>query len=216
VRARGFTLIEVLIAVAITASIGALVVGTFVGVDRAGTVARAQGERYGAARIALTRMAGELSVAYVSERWDHGQFSERPTLFVGREDEVLFTAFAHQRLYVDAKESDQAVFEYRVDRDPARNGEPALFRRENARIDRDSDRGGRADPVVDDVTALRLSYWDATRKEWVREWSTRSVDRANELPSRVKIELELKMPGGRTETFTTQARIVMTKVLPDA
>jgi general secretion pathway protein J len=216
VRTRGFTLVEVLIAVAITASIGALVIGTFVGVEHAGTVVRAQGERYGAARTALTRMAGELSEAFVSDRYDRSQFSERPTFFVGREDELLFTAFAHQRLYTDAKESDQAVFEYRVDRDPERNGELSLFRREKARIDREPDRGGRADPVVDGVAGLRLSYWDATRKEWVREWSTRSVDRANELPARVKIELELKMPDGKTETFTTQTRIAMTGVLPDA
>jgi hypothetical protein len=32
----------------------------------------------------------------------------------------------------------------------------------------------------------------------------------------VKIELELKMPDGKTETFTTQTRIAMTGVLPDA
>lgn len=215
-RTRGFTLVEVLIAVVITASIGALVIGSLVGVDRAGTAARTQGERYGAARIALTRMAGELSEAFVSDRYDRSQFSERPTFFVGREDELLFTAFAHQRLYADAKESDQAVFEYRVDRDPERDGEPSLFRREKGRIDDQPDRGGRADPVVDGVAGLRLSYWDPARKEWLREWSTRTVDRATQLPARVKIELELKMPDGKTETFTTQARIAMTGVLPDA
>jgi general secretion pathway protein J len=47
----------------------------------------------------------------------------------------------------------------------------------------------------------------------VREWSTRSPEKLNELPTRVRIELEVKLADGRTEKFTTQARVAITAPL---
>ena len=41
------------------------------------------------ARVALTRIARELSMAFLSDHFDSKRFRERPTLFVGREDEIL-------------------------------------------------------------------------------------------------------------------------------
>jgi general secretion pathway protein J len=207
VRARGFTLVEVMIAVGITAGMALMTVGSLRGVDRARELVRAQQDAHSAARLALSRMAREVSMAFISDNFDHNQFRDRPTLFVGREDELLFTTFAHLRLHRDAKESDQAVVEYVVDDDPDRRGEEALFRREKARLDDQPDRGGRKDLVADRVRALRLQYWDLKRKEWVREWSTRSTEHANELPARVRIELEVGLADGRTEKFVTEARI---------
>ena len=63
---RGFSLLEVMIAIAITAVIGAMAAGVFQQVDHASTVARDQGERYAGARLALTRLSRELSMAFVS------------------------------------------------------------------------------------------------------------------------------------------------------
>jgi general secretion pathway protein J len=168
VRARGFTLVEVLIAVAITAAMAAMTIGSFSQVDRAGEVARLQNDRYAGARVALSRLRRELSMAFISNFYDGTRYRDRPTLFVGREDEVLFTTFAHVRLYRDAKESDQAVVEYTLDADPEHQGEEALFRRSKPRIDDEPDRGGRRDLVADHVRSLRFQYWDPKRKEWVR------------------------------------------------
>jgi general secretion pathway protein J len=207
------SLVEVLVAVGITAAMGAMTLGAFRQVDRASELVREQSDRTAAARVALTRIARELSMAYLSEHYDRKQFRERPTLFVGREDELLFTTMAHERLYRDAKESDQAVVEYTVESDPARSGEEALFRREKVRIDGEPDRGGRKDLVADRITGFRVQYWDQARKEWVREWSTRSTDRANDLPTRVRIELEAGAPNGAKEKLVTEARIALTRPL---
>jgi general secretion pathway protein J len=212
-RAAGFTLVEVMIAVAITAAMGAMTLGAFRQVDRAQEIARAQGDRYAAARLALTRLAREVSMAYISEHYDKNRIRERPTLFKGREDGLLFTTFAHQRLVRDAKESDEAVVEYKVASDPDHSGEEALFRREKAHIDDEADRGGREDLVADHVQSFRIGYWDAKRKDWVREWSTRSVDHTNDLPSRVRLELEVRLADGRTEKFSTETRIALTRPL---
>jgi general secretion pathway protein J len=213
VRARGFTLVEVLIAVGITAAMAAMTFGSLRQVDRAATVAREQNERYAAARLALSRLSREVSMAFLSENYDANRFREPPTLFVGREDELLFTTFAHVRLYRDAKESDQAVVEYTLESDPDHAGEQALFRRSKPRLDGEPDRGGRKDLVADRVSALRLQYWDPKRKEWTREWSTRLVEHARELPPRIRIELEVKLADGRTEKFVTEARIELRAAL---
>ncbi len=211
--ARGFSLLEVMIAVAITGVIGVLTLGAFRQIDRAAEIARDQGDRYAAARLALSRLAREVSMAFVSDHYDRDRFRDRPTLFKGREEELLFTTMAHQRLVRDARESDQAVVEYTLGSDPEHQGEQGLFRREKARIDDEPDRGGRKELVADHVTAFKLQYWDPKRKEWVREWSTRSVDHASELPTRVRVELEVKLPDGRPEKFSTEARIAITRPL---
>jgi len=134
-------------------------------------------------------------------------------VFVGREEELLFTTMAHQRLHRDVRESDQAVVEYVVERDPDRPGEEALFRRSKPRIDDEPDRGGRKDLVADRVTSFRLRYWDPRRAEWAREWTTRTTEHAEELPSRVRFELEVAKDGGGTEKFVTEARIALRRPL---
>jgi general secretion pathway protein J len=201
-----------MIAVAITAVIGSMAAGIYQQIDRAATVAREQGERYAGARLALTRLSREVSMAFLSEHYDRAQFRDRPTLFKGDSDTLLFSTMAHVRLAQDAKESDQSIVEYRVERDPL-SGEDALFRREKARLDDEPDRGGRKDLVATHVNRLSLQYWDLRRKEWVREWSTRTPERLNELPTRVRVELEVKLADGRTEKFTTQSKVAITAPL---
>jgi general secretion pathway protein J len=209
---RGFTLLEVMIAVAITAVIGGMAAGVYQQVDRAASVARDQGERYAGARLALTRMSREISMAFLSEHYDRARYRDRPTLFKGDDEKLLFTTMSHVRLTQDAKESDQSLVEYLVERDPVSGGD-ALFRREKVRIDDEPDRGGRKDLVATHVKKLSLRYWDLKRKEWVREWSTRTPERLNELPTRVRVELELTLADGRTEKFTTQSRVAITAPL---
>lgn len=211
-RAPGFSLVEVMIAVAITAFIGAVIAGSYQQVDRAATLVREQSARAAAVRLSLARMTRELSMAFLSEHYDRARFRDRPTLFKGEDDTVLFTTMAHVRRYQDTPESDQAVVEYLLDRDPA-TGEEALYRREKVIIDDEPDRGGRQDLVADHVTRLTLRYWDPVRKEWVREWSTRSADRMNALPPRVKVDLEVQQADGSRATFTTQARVAITAPL---
>jgi general secretion pathway protein J len=210
--ARGFTLVELMIAAAITAFIGLVVAGSFAQVDRASQIVRDQQERASAVRLALSRMEREIAMAFLSEHYDRARFRDRPTLFKGQEDELLFTTMAGQRLYRDARESDQEVVEYLVERDPV-SGEEALFRRVKVHLDDEPDRGGRKDLVADHVTKLSLRYWDRKRKEWVREWSTRSSERMNELPPRVKIGLEVQQADGTRETYETQARVAITAPL---
>jgi general secretion pathway protein J len=210
---KGFTLLEVGIAMAITAAMGLMTLGAFRQVDRAHEITRDQGDRFAGARLALSRMSREVSMAFISQHYDQDKLRERPTVFLGREEDLLFCTFAHERLARDARQSDQSVVEYTLESDPLHSGERALFRREKVRIDEEVDRGGRKDLVADHLTSLRFQYWDPKKNDWVREWSTRAVDHPNDLPTRVRFEMELKLPDGRIEKLATEARIALTRSL---
>jgi general secretion pathway protein J len=217
VKARGFTLIEVMIAAAITATIGVLVAGSFQRAAAARDLAEEQDERYGGARVALSRMAREVSEAFLSDHYDRKRFRERPTIFDGKDrgdrDVLLFTTMTHARLARDERDSDQAVVEYAVDSDPDAPGELALFRREKPRIDGDPDRGGTRAVVLQHVKAFDAQYWDWKRQEWAREWSSSGVEHPNILPTRVRLRVTLSLPGAKDRVFETQARIAVIRPL---
>lgn len=212
-RQRGFTLLEMTIAVAITAIMAVMALGAFRRAAAARDLTEEQDERFGGARVALSRMSRELSQAFLSDHYDHKRFPrERPTIFRGRRDGILFATMSHQRLVRDAKESDQALVEYALDSDPQLPGEQALFRREKVRIDDEPDRGGSRAVLCHHVKSLELAYWDWSKQEWVPEWTTAPGERPL-LPTRVRVKLVLRMPDGRETPFETQAMIAIVRPL---
>ncbi len=215
--APGFTLVEVMVAVSITAVMGAMLAGAFQRAYQARDLVEQQEDRFAGARVALTRMAREISMAFLSEHYDHRRFRDRPTLFRGRDggdsDSLLFTTMSHERLVRDVKESDQSVVEYTLDSDPDLPGEEALWRREKARIDDDPEHGGTRAVLCQHVASFDVSYWDWRKQEWAREWNSASTERQGILPTRVRLKLVLKMPDGRTSAFETQTRIAIIRPL---
>ena len=211
---RGFTLMEVMIAVAITALMGALVASSFNGTFKAKEMVEGEAERYRMLRTAMNRMSREVGAAFVSDRFDLKRYRDaydRPTNFIGAADRLLFTSLAHERLYSDAKESDQMVVEYSVKTSTDRNarGRRDLMRRENPILDDKMDRGGTEDVLFEGVQKLELAYWDSDKKEWLTEWDTRKLDRKSYLPTRVRFTIVTKDENGREVRYTTQARVVL-------
>jgi general secretion pathway protein J len=218
VRARrGFTLLEVMIAVAITGMIGAMVADSFRRAAMLRDLSTEQEARFGGARVALTRIAQEVSQAFLSDHYDRKKYRERPTVFLGRDrgeqDTLLFTTMAHTRMAPDAKQSDQAVVEYSLESDPDSPDDLVLWRREKAHIDENADRGGTRARVLDHVRAFDVSYWDWKRQEWAREWMSTGVDHPNQLPTRVRIQLKVRMPDGSDHDFQTQSRVAIIRPL---
>ncbi|WP_224249430.1 type II secretion system protein GspJ [Hyalangium gracile] len=216
---QGFTLMEVMVAVAITALMGTVVAMAFQTGFRAKELVEGEAEHYRMVRVAMNRMAREIGSAFVSDRYDPKRYrdqNDRPTNFVGENDRLLFTTFAHQRLYTDSKESDQAVVEYFVETTTEKGSKSRqdLKRRVNPNIGERMDRGGTTDILFEGVKKLEFEYWDSERKEWEDEWDTRRPEKKAFLPTRVRITLVALDENGKEARYTTQARIMLNTELP--
>ncbi len=215
----GFTLMEVMIAVAITAMIGVMIAASFTSSFRAKELVEGEAGNYRMLRGAANRMCREIGAAFVSDRYDVKRYRDqydRPTNFIGARDRLLFTSLAHERLYTDAKESDQMVVEYSVksSTDRQARGRRDLFRRENPIIDEKMDRGGTEDVLFEGIRQLEFAYWDSDKKEWLNEWDTRRTDRKSILPTRVKITIRALDENGREVRYTTQTRVMLNTEFP--
>ncbi|HSP78684.1 MAG TPA: type II secretion system protein GspJ [Myxococcaceae bacterium] len=216
---RGFTLMEIMIAISITALMGAMVTMAFQTGFRAKEVVEGEADHYRMLRVAMNRMAREIGSAYVSDRYDSRRYrdqNDRPTNFVGERDRLLFTTFAHQRLYTDAKESDQAIIEYFVQTSTEKEakGRMDLMRRVNPNVEDRMDRGGTTDVLFEGVKRVEFEYWNPERKEWDDEWDTRRTEQKDKLPTRVRITLVALDENEKEARYTTQTRVMLNTELP--
>jgi general secretion pathway protein J len=216
---RGFTLLEVVIAVAVTAMMGGLIAAAFQSGYRTKELVEEEADHYRSLRTATGRMVREISAAFVSDHYDPRRFrdqNDRPTNFIGTRDRLLFSSMAHQRLYSDAKESDQMVVEYFTKSTTAPGGKSRtdLVRRENPSLDERMDRGGHEDVLVEGVKRIDFAYWDSDKKDWVDEWDTRRLERKSILPVRVRIGLVAVDETGKEVRYQTQTRIVLNTEIP--
>jgi general secretion pathway protein J len=210
---------EVVIAVAITAFIGSIIGVTFNTTIVNKEVIETQAEHARMLRTAMNRMVREIGAAYVSDRYDSKRYRDafdRPTNFVGARDKLLFTTLSHQRLYADAKESDQMVVEYQVKSspDPKAKGRQDLVRREKALLEERMDRGGTEDTLFEGAKKLELQYWNSERQQWEDEWDTRRPERKTTLPTRVRITLVALDEFGKEVKYTTQTRVMLNTEFP--
>jgi general secretion pathway protein J len=167
----------------------------------------------------MNRMVREIGAAFISDRYDSKRYRDqfdRPTNFIGTRDRLLFTSLAHQRLYADAKESDQMVVEYQVKRspDPKAKDRMDLVRRERAQLEERMERGGTEDVLFEGAKKIEFQYWDSQKKQWEDEWDTRRTERKSILPTRVKITLYAVDESGKEVRYTTQTRIMLNTEFP--
>ena len=214
---RGFTLLEVMIAVAVLAMIGAVTWKSFDGAYDLKQRIESAEDRDQTMRAALARISREVSMTFLSEHYDRKRFRERPTFFKlkdGRgEANLMVSSFAHERLHIDAKESDEAVFEYKLDRDD--DGKQSLFRRVKPQFDEEPERGGEKAVLADDVLKFTVEAWDPKEREWREEWDSNSPQRTGGalIPPRVRIALTIKDEQGKERTWSTQTRINLVQPL---
>jgi general secretion pathway protein J len=209
---------EVMIAIAITSLMGALIGVSFTSSMSAKEQVEGDAQRYRMLRTAMSRMCREIGAAYVSDRYDSKRYRDsydRPTNFVGTRDRLLFSSLAHQRLYADAKESDQMVVEYWVksSTEKTARGRDDLFRRENPLLEEHMDRGGTEDVLYEGLKKVQFEYWDSEKKEWDDEWDTRRPERKSLLPTRVRITLIALDENGKEQKYTTQTRVMLNREL---
>ncbi len=221
---RGFTLLEVILAVTVLALIGTMVYGGFsqTALNKARIEEDVDHSRM--VHMTLERITRELSMAFVSTHVNPSlDLRVSNTAFIGkdngRDDRIDFTSFSHRRLYRNARESDQNEISYFVTEHPDEPDMNVLARREQNRIDDDPRRGGKSQILVENVEEFNLEYFDPLLSEWVETWDTvNTLAQPNRLPTQVRIRLGVKDPRhkGKTKTFGTRVSIPLTYALNHA
>jgi general secretion pathway protein J len=193
-RARGMTLIEVIVAIGILAMVSVLIHGVIDSLTRGRKAEGLRTEREHEGREALQRIVRDVSSAYLSTHVPSvTALMTSKTAFVGRSSRVDFTAFAHRRTERDSHESDQAEVGYFLLADPDTSDKMDLVRREQTPIDLDPLKGGVVDVVAENVTEFEVRYFDPTTSQWVETWDSMQVTgQPNRLPLQVSIRLVLR------------------------
>jgi general secretion pathway protein J len=210
-RARGMTLLEILVSIVILAMISLLIYGAFDSMSRGKKGEERRSERARQGRDAVQRMARDISSAFLSMHNPQNiALATRTTAFIASSgapfDRLDFSAFAHKRVDKEAKESDQCELGFSVARDPDVVDKMDLVRREQYPIDMDPKRGGVINVLAEDVELFDVRFLDPLTGQWKETWdTTQALGELNRLPLEVKITLSLKnVPIGTPSTFTTK------------
>ena len=214
--AGGFTLIEVMLALAILGFITTLMWGSFSQTATNKKANESAQERTHTVRVALMRMAREIEMSYLSAS-ENTALTNRRTFLVGSShadvDELQFSAFAHQRLRGGLAEGDTALISYFGERDPDDRRVLNLMRRETRRLQSEnpSDMAGESYILCPGVARVKFAYYDHKMKEWVNDWSTLNASGPQYLPTHIRITLTVIDERDQEVSYTTDARIQMTE-----
>lgn len=201
---RGMTLLEVSIAVTILLFISLIVFGALSSSIEYNRLLAMRDNTTRSARATLSTLRRELQLAYLTPSRTAIETAE--TVFVGYDEEpdrLYFATLAHQRLYRDSRESDQAEITVWTESSPREQGDGyILYHRESERVDHEPGQGGRVYPLAYNVRAFNVRYLDPQTNEWRDEWDSRDTDTLYRIPRAVEIGLVLIAPDPEDEDRT--------------
>lgn len=249
----GFSIIEILLAVALLTSVTALAWASVSQMFKTRDSIEVRAERFQMVGAALQRMSREISSAYLAGPEHGGQDLPGEDLvqlarnagdeeeafqlqrdrevefgFIGTENSLHFTSFAHVRTFEGERAGYHVNIGYFTRASRNEDGELVtdLVRRQNTVYSDDLQRGGIIYKMVPEIHRLRFEYWDPGEPElgtyqemaqgrWVSNWDTTRREFSGRLPTRVRMTLEMPPVGmmRQPETFTTQTTIYLHEVL---
>jgi general secretion pathway protein J len=170
-------------------------------------------DQYHQIRIAFAHLTRDLSSAFLSNHRAANEPTHNP-VFIGQnsgdDDRLDFTAFTHERRYLDVKESDQCEVGYYLDDDKDIRGRKNLVRRKSPHLDLESLSGGQHLVLVQNVAAFDLSYFDFAMNEWQDKWDTSELtSESGFLPHQVRIRLVVYDRREEKMAYGTQIAIPM-------
>lgn len=212
---RGFTLMELIVAVGVFALMGVLILGIVSGMFAVSRDTDDVVEANHMARVAIERMTRDLSQAYLS--LNQGIEERTKTLFVGKRDSLLFCYMGNIPVRAGGLETDQGVIEYRLGGTSDDRQGRKLVRRFKPVLDDDPEDGGEELVIASGIKKLRFEYYDREEESWESDWQADDPLSNQEpgfiLPSRVKIYMELYDQRDLVYTFETQTSIYVQKPL---
>ena len=204
--ARGFTLVELLVAIVVLSLISVLIYNAFASMKRSREGIERVDDRYREGRLAMTRMTRELQSAYISLHAPlNASLLVQRTSFVGSTgtpaDRLDFNSFSNRRMDKNSHISDQCELSYFGSPNPELSGVTDLARRISTSLDMEPKKGGRVEVLATDIDLFDLQYLDPLSGNWVDTWDTTQTvtGQPSRLPVQVRIVLVLN--GGSRQGY---------------
>jgi len=202
---EGFTLLEVLVSMAILVIIMAALYSAYTTNVEAIQIARQNGEVHQSARIVLERMTKDLQSALIqvsvpSDKIKLGLVGEDKEINGRRADRIHFTTVSHLALTEKGPASDLCEIGYLVEEDPEDKG-LVLLRRDDPSVDEDFTMGGSLQEMARNVLEFNVTYQNSRGEESDR-WNTLEGRPASGLPVLIKVRLVLKDELHREHVFS--------------
>jgi prepilin-type N-terminal cleavage/methylation domain-containing protein len=199
-RRRGFTLLEVLLTVTITAMMIGIIYGVLVSTLQARQKLEHNAEVDEAGPVLLKLISDDLSAAFVPPVPDQPPPAEgepapeNPAYFAGKDnsqgageaDEVNFVSSRDIWDPVTKRVADFCEVGYFLRSNTEDSSMQVLVRREDPYVDDKPASGGTLQEMYKRVKSFKLEYWDG--KEWLSTWGDKD-DQKKTLPQIVKITL---------------------------
>lgn len=224
---RGFTLVEMMLAVALLSIIVTVMYSSFHTLGRIVRRTERTKGAYQAARLIMSRMRQDISCAHFSTTRKNFVFKGEDIEGIEGDagaDALTFVTTAHVISGRDVPEGDLAEVSYYIDEENPGLG--LLVRREDVSPDDELEMGGKLDILGKNVVGLNFTYLDGReeparragrtttdldeaeeeKKAWKEEWDS---DETAYLPRAVKVDLSLLNEEGEIEDFSTTVLLAM-------
>ena len=223
----GFTLIEILLAMALVAILVTIVYGTFGSSMDLIEAAEQEGESYHMARLTVRQLSQELTsvvqsldgtvfhaaegagcphvtrIEFIDASGEEAKGGKGFIAVDAEEGEhpadcLTFATYAHGRYRRDAKESDLSVVTYWLDG-------MKVMHEEETNLFSLSPQSVESYPLAEGIEGMNFKFFNGT--EWVDDWD---AGETGALPHAVEVELTFLLPSAERRTFTTMVAVPRT------
>ncbi|HEY3254478.1 MAG TPA: prepilin-type N-terminal cleavage/methylation domain-containing protein [Polyangiaceae bacterium] len=203
---RGFTLVELLVAIVVLSLISVLIYNAFASMKRSREGIERVDDRYREGRLAMTRMTRELQSAYISLHAPiNSSLLIQKTSFVGSTgtpaDRIDFNSFSNRRMDKNSHISDQCELSYFGSANPDLSGVTDLARRISTTLDMEPKKGGRVEVLATDIDLFDLQYLDPLTGNWLDTWDTTQTVTGQPARLPVQVRIVLVLNGGSRQGY---------------
>jgi prepilin-type N-terminal cleavage/methylation domain-containing protein len=192
---KGFTLLEVILALSILATIGIITVNILSGqIATRQKIADLNTDKH-SLDAALHRITKDLQGAYISDKKNITSLNlyKRPVSpqFYVKKENFVFSTMAFQSYLCGSNQSNQAFVRYTTATDPNDSNKKQLLRVVDTDLveNIEKDDVGLSQVLLDDIEKFTVEFWDGN--QFRTEWDSSANDTQDKLPKLVRVHLSI-------------------------